>query len=302
MEKEVDPQVLAVLNEKRLSGAPLAPAEVIAKMGVQEARKKVFENSWLGAGDVVIAALWAEQICVAADGRWFHLESLQTERRPGGGARPASQAQRAKDRLELLKKSFDAAQGIRVVLQTNRLAIAEAEINRGAKLSVRVRDEHEWHVASWEPRQKLAVLVRGERGWTPGDAELRAARERIGMPEPEPEVEVDGSPEGLRAGALAYVTRHFKGYGYGAKSSSDPAQGWDIEVSGKKGELLLRIAVKGVSAQSPAIQLTPEERKASVREPLWRLLVVTDPGTPEALHKIYKPSEIPQVPGIEAQG
>ena len=53
---------------------------------------------------------------------------------------------------------------------------------------------------------------------------------------------------------------------------------------------------------SPKFQLTSEEQACSVREPLWRLLVVSDAGTAIAQHKIYKPSEMSQAPGFEAQG
>jgi hypothetical protein len=301
MDKEAAPEVLAALDEKRLSGAPLAPAEVLARMGVADARKKAFETIWLAAGDLVVAGLWAEQVCVGADGRWFCLETLDPQRRPdGSGPRAASQVQRAKDRLGLLKKAFDGGQTFRAVLQTNRIAIAEIESNRSAKLSIRVRDDEEWHVASWEPLKKLAVLVRGARGWLPSEADLQAAKRRLGMQDEAPAAAADGSPEGLRAAALAYVTRHFTGYGYGAGNVAGQALGYDIEVTDKKGETLLKVAVKGAVSAQPGVQLTDEERLGSVREPLWRLLLVSDPGTPMAQHKIYKASELPQVPGIES--
>jgi hypothetical protein len=300
MENEVDRQVLAALNEKRLSGPPHTPAEVIARMGVQEARQKALETAWLATGDVVVAAVWAEQVCVGADGRWFYLESLDAPHRPGGGVRTSSQVQGAKARLALLKRTLDADQGFRAVLQTNRVAIAEAETNRSAKVSIRVRDDDEWHVASWEPEQKLAVLVRGSRGWKPSDVELRAARLRLGIPEVEAAMAVDGSPDGLQAAARAYVTRHFKGYGYSAENVAGQALGYDIEVSSKKGEALLKVAVKGASSSLPRVQLTSDERQGATREALWRLLVVTDPGTPAAQHKIYKASEVPQLPGLES--
>ena len=38
MDKEVDPAVLAVINEKRLLGDKRTPVEIIAKMGVFDAR------------------------------------------------------------------------------------------------------------------------------------------------------------------------------------------------------------------------------------------------------------------------
>jgi hypothetical protein len=75
-----------------------------------------------------------------------------------------------------------------------------------------------------------------------------------------------------------------------------------VEVSNAKGATLLRVVVKGTGTGSPKFQLTSEEQACSVREPLWRLLVVSDAGTAIAQHKIYKPSEMSQAPGFEAQG
>jgi hypothetical protein len=305
MDKEVEPHVLAVIDEMRLSGPRLTPVEIVAKMGVFDARDKPFDHAWLATGDNVIATIWAEYVSVGAGGRWFYLESLDTQHRAGGGTRAPNQVQRAKDRLALLKRTFDAGQGFRSVLQTNRIAIAELEINKGAKVSTRVRDDAEWHVATWEPEQKLAVLVRGPRGWVPDEAELEAAKARGSVPqedEPAPVVSEQASREEVQAAAMGYVMRHFKGYGYNAEDVTSQGLGYDIEVSNAKGAALLKVTVKGTSAGQPGFQLTSEERAGSVREPLWRLLVVADALGPTAQHKIYKPSEMEQAPGFELPG
>jgi hypothetical protein len=303
MDKEVDPRVLAVIDEMRLSGPRLTPVEIVAKMGVFDAREKPFEHAWLATGDNVIATIWAEHVAVGAGGRWFCLESLDTQHRPGGGARTANQVQRAKDRLALLKRTFDAGQGFRAVLQTNRIAIVELESNKNAKVSTRVRDDDEWHVASWEPEQQLAVLVRGARGWAPDEAEIQAARAKGGVPTPaQPEPAVSSGPvsrEEVQAAAMDYVMRHFKGYGYLAEDVSARKPGHDIEVSNAKGAMLLKVVVKGTTTGVPGFQLTEEERASSTREPLWRLLVVADALGPVAQHKIYKPSEMAQAPGFD---
>ncbi|HEX4510588.1 MAG TPA: DUF3883 domain-containing protein [Burkholderiaceae bacterium] len=302
MDKEVDPQVLAVINEKRLSGPRLAPVEIVAKMGVFDARDKAYEYAWLATGDNVIATIWAEYVSIGSSARWFCIESLDTQRRAGGGTRTANQVQRARDRLALLKRTFDAGAGFRAVLQTNRVAIVELESNKSAKVSTRVRDEHEWYVASWEPEQQLAVLVRGPRGWVPTEADMQAAKARAGIrDEAEPDVAAPGavSQEELQAAAMAYVTRHFTGYGYRAENLREQKLGYDIEVSNAKG-VLLKVAVKGSATAMPKVELTADERASSTREPLWRLLLVTDPGSPAAQHKIYKPSELDQVPGLDA--
>lgn len=304
MENEVDSQVLAVINEKRLSGPRLTPVEIVAKMGVFDARDKPFDHAWLATGDNVIATIWAEWVNVGSGGRWFYLESLDIHHRAGGGERSAQQVQRAKDRLSLLKRTFDAGTSFRAVVQTNRIAILETESNKDAKVSTRVRDDEEWHVASWEPEQKLAVLVRGPRGWTPTDAEVLVARQRGNVPQPlsasasanaAPAGDDKPSPEAVQAAALEYVVKHFTGYGYKAENMT--GKGFDLEVSNAKGQTLLRVVVKGTAPGVPSFKLSKEESDCSKREPLWRLLVVTDAGSGVAQHKIYKPNEISSAPG-----
>ena len=302
MDKEVDPSVLAVIDEMRLSGPRLTPVEIVAKMGVFDARDKPFDQAWLATGDNVIATVWAEYVSVGEGGRWFCLESLDVQQRAAGGDRTPHQVQRAKDRLALLKRTFDAEQGFRAVLQTNRVPIAELESNKAAKVSTRVRDESEWHVAVWEPQRKLAVLVRGPRGWIPGEADIHAARARGSVPATAPEAQAASgqvSREDVQAAATAYVMRHFKGYGYNAEDVSSQGLGYGIEVSNAKGATLLRVVVKGTATGLPAFQLTDEERAGSAREPLWRLLVVSDALGPTAQHKIYKASEMAQAPGFD---
>jgi hypothetical protein len=300
MDKEVDPPVLALINEKRLLGEKRSPVEIIARMGVADARQKASEQAWLATGDNVIATIWAELVTIGAGGRWFCLESLDTQRRAGGGARTAVQTQRAKDRLQLLKQVLDAGQGFRAVLQTNRVAIADRETDKAAKVSIRVPDPEEWHVATWSPDQKFAVLVRGPRGWRPTEEDLQAARERGGVAAAAPEVPA-GQPsrDEVQAAAMNYLTRHFAGYGYKAENVAGQNLGYDIEVSDKKGVTLLKLAVKGLAAGMAGFQLTGEERACAKRGDPWRLAVVTDALGPAAQHTLYKPSDVDKAPGLE---
>ena len=300
MEKEVEPAVLALINEKRLTGEKRTPVEIIARMGVFEARDKAGDHAWLATGDNVIATIWAELVSIGSGGRWFYLESLDAQHRLGGGERSAQQIQRAKDRMTLLKRSIDAGQGVRAVLQTNRIAIADLETDKAAKVSTRVPDEQEWHVASWDADLKVAVLVRGARGWLPTEEELQAARARGGVPVVAPEpVVVLASREELQAAALDYLTRHFAGYGYKPENVVGQNLGYDIEVKDKKGATLLKLAVKGTAVGMASFQLTPEERACAKKTEQWRLVVVTDVPGPAAGHKLYKPTEIDSAPGLE---
>jgi hypothetical protein len=300
MDKEVDPAVLAVINEKRLLGEKRTPVDIIAKMGVFDARQKASEYAWLATGDIVIATIWVEFVQIGTGGRWFYLESLDTQHRIGGGERTALQAQRAKDRLELLKRSLDAARGFRAVLQTNRVPILDLENNRAAKVSTRVPDDEEWHVAAWDADQRLAVLVRGPRGWLPTEEDMQAARARGGVPPAAPQgPSGQASREEVQAAAMVYLTRHFAGYGYKAENVAGQELGYDIEVSDKKGALLLKLAVKGTAAGMTGFQLTAQERACAKQGDPWRLAVVTDAFGPAAQHKLYKPSEIDNAPGLE---
>lgn len=300
MDKEVDPSVMALINEKRLLGDKRTPVEIITKMGVFDARDKASDYAWMASGDNVIATIWAEFISVAAGGRWFYLESLDTHHRVGGGERTALQIQRSKDRIQLLKRSLDAGQGFRAVLQTNRVQIADLESDKAAKVSVRVPDELEWHVASWDAEEKLAVLVRGPRGWEPTKAEVDAARARGSVPA----VVVNtgtgqATREDVQAGAIDYLVRHFGGYGYKPEHVSSQNLGYDIEVTDKKGNTLLKLAVKGTATGLRSFQLTSEERACAQKGDPWRLAVVTDATSSAAQHRIYKPQEIDSAPGLE---
>jgi hypothetical protein len=300
MDKEVDPAVLAVINEKRLTGEKRTPVEIIAKMGVFDARQKASDQAWLATGDNVIATIWAEFVSIGAGGRWFYLESLDPHRRIGGGDRSALQIQRAKDRLALLKRTLDAGLGLRAVLQTNRVAILDAETDRAAKVSTRVPDDQEWHIATWDPPRKIAVLVRGPRGWAPSDEEVESARARGSVPAAVPEgPSGQATAEDAQAAAMDYLTRHFAGYGYKAENVSSQALGYDIEVLDKKGATLLKLAVKGTTTGVTTFRLTGEERACAKRGDPWRLAVVTDAIGAAAQHKLYKPSEIDKAPGLE---
>ncbi|MDM0046220.1 hypothetical protein QTH91_17140 [Variovorax dokdonensis] len=298
MESEVDPKVLAVIEEERLSGPPLTPVEVLSKLGVLEARSKPFESAWLATGDSVVAAIWAEYVNVAANGQWYIVESLNAEVRADGRERNATQAQRAEFRLAQLKRAFEAGQGFRAVLQTNRLGIVEAESNRSAKISIRVRDDEEWHVASWSEELQLAVLVRGARGWQPTVDELKSARRSHALPggaAADGDAAQGASAQDVDEAAKGYIIRHFSSYGYQAEDVSSQALGYDVEVKDKKGGLLLRVCVRGASVGVQTRKLSPQEQASAKGEKLWRLFVVADALTGAAKHKIYKADEVAQV-------
>jgi hypothetical protein len=103
----------------------------------------------------------------------------------------------------------------------------------------------------------------------------------------------------VQAAAFEYVVKHFTGYGYKAENLSEKNLGYDLEVSNAKGQTLLRVVVKGTAPGVPNFRLDAEQLACSTREPLWRLLVVTDAGGATAQHRIFKPTEISSAPGYE---
>ncbi|CAN7220869.1 hypothetical protein LJR039_000701 [Pseudorhodoferax sp. LjRoot39] len=299
MDKEVAPAVLAVINEKRLSGDKRTPVEIITKMGVFDARDKASDMAWLASGDNIIVTIWAELVSVGEGGRWFLLESLDPLHRIGGGERTELRIQRTKDRIQLIKRALDADQGLRAVLQTNRVAIADLETDKAARMSVRVPDEQEWHVAVWSPEQRHVVLVRGPRGWVPNEAEIQAARARAGIVDAAPDaaaIAVGGGD--LQSAALDHLTRHFAGYGYKTEMLETPNPGYAAEVRDKKGKTLLKLVVKGTATGATGYALTAEERAFARRDPQWRLAVVSDVGSPAAQHKLYNGADMDKAPGL----
>jgi hypothetical protein len=298
MDKEVTPAVLAVLNEKRLSGDKRTPVDVVAKMGVLDARDKASEQGWLATGDNVILPIWGELISVGANGRWFLLESLDPLHRVGGGDRTELRIQRSKDRIGLIKRALDADQDVRVVLQTNRVAIAAIETDKAARLSVRVPDDEMWHVATWSPEQRHVVLVRGPRGWTPDEAEIAEARARAGIADAPAgaALQTPSGATGLQGLAQEHLFKHFGSYGYKVLEVAGP--GYDFEVHDKKGNTLLTLVVKGTGTGAKGFALTKAERACGLRDERWRLAVVSDPGTAVAQHRLYRGKEIDNAPGL----
>ena len=98
---------------------------------------------------------------------------------------------------------------------------------------------------------------------------------------------------------MDYLMRHFGGYGYKTENVASQDLGYDIQVSDKKGAVLLNLAVKGTAAGMAGFQLTGEERACAKRGDPWRLAVVTDALGPTAQHKLYKPSEIDNASGLQ---
>jgi len=107
------------------------------------------------------------------------------------------------------------------------------------------------------------------------------------------------SQDKVQAVAVEYLKRHFAGYGYKSTMVTSQNIGYDIEVSDKKGNTLLKLAVKGTVVGMTSFQLTSEERACAKRVDQWRLVVVSDTGSAAATHKLYKPAEIDSAPGLE---
>lgn len=77
--------------------------------------------------------------------------------------------------------------------------------------------------------------------------------------------------------AIGMVTKHYESLRYAVISREKDNTGWDLEA--RRGDLLLRLEVKGLSGGIPFVEITPNEYKAMMSRQFrkfYRLCIVTD--------------------------
>jgi hypothetical protein len=90
------------------------------------------------------------------------------------------------------------------------------------------------------------------------------------------------------------MTTYFVGTGLRVHDASDLNLGYDLEVTDAHGVSVHKVEVKGTSAQTPGSFLTRNERACSMREPTWRLAVVTD-ALGLAKSRVYTPKDMEEL-------
>lgn len=105
-------------------------------------------------------------------------------------------------------------------------------------------------------------LVRGKR------TKPASAKGRRGKQDQDRKVQIEWA-------AIALCRKYFEDLGYEVKTVEKDNRGWDLEA--KSGRTLLQIEVKGLSGDSIAVELTPNEYNAfSEKSDRYRLSVVTN--------------------------
>jgi hypothetical protein len=313
MDSEVDPQVMHVINEDLLNRGRQNIYEVLARLGVRDAKAKLFDYVWEVPGGAPIFTVWAEFVYFhPGAGRMFYVESLEeTTLLMGGGAMDQGQLGRTRERRRLLTKVKGGDPFI-VVLQTNERSIPELLRNVTAKPRLRIKDSN-WHIARWDGPRGRAILVRGEKGWSPTDDEVdeyaaqRSFTSAVTGLKPESpvqlaaDVEADLGPslwfpdqahrERVESAAVIHMQSHYRALGLSAESVEDRKLGYDLDVKDGAGVSVHRVEVKGTAGADTAFFLTRRERACSESEPRWLLAVVSDAlGSPR--HSVYSALEM----------
>lgn len=296
MRNEVRPEVLRFIDERYLTAGSLGANDVLRKLGIRIIGKmdpEQFEYAWKLPGGGYLVTIWSEDVKVHPDKHWFYVDTLDTVHRRGGGEREEDQQRRAERRIRFLRELYQSKGEFIGLLQINRIPIEQLEQqNLSAKVSMRVKDIEQWHVASWDEARQRAVLVRGPRGWVPSHEEVEAvlapspastawtgapAKPPPEHPEEQPRVWFPDQEhrDRVEAASISHVKDHYRKLGLKVEDVSPQNLGYDLVVSDQAGHPMQRIEVKGTSMDTQGFFLTRNEFKQGHALPTWRLAIVT---------------------------
>ncbi|NMM81017.1 hypothetical protein B2J86_08795 [Acidovorax sp. SRB_14] len=295
MRHEVPQEVLAVVDQYFINYGKRNIYDVLEKLGVSDARNKLFEYVWEVPTGAPIFTIWAEDVGVhPLNGRMFSVEGLEERSTLIGGAlMSAAQLQRTNDRRRLMSKIL-TGQPFIAVLQTNERSIDELKRNEISKPAQRIKDSP-WHVARWDEARERAILVRGEPGWAPSDAEIEqylTHRKIVDPDKPQDLITQPRSGEGseellfrfpdqdhrdlVEAKSMEKMMDLFVKEGLNPQDVSKFNLGYDIDVLADDGSSVLHVEVKGTASDLPGFFLTRNEWLKAGTDPLWELAVVTN--------------------------
>jgi len=305
---------MAIVNSVLASKGKKNVYDVLAGLGVRDAKNKIFDYVWEVPTGAPIFTIWAELVHAdEATGRWFFVDTMNTLTLLGGGERDEQQQQRARHRLAQLAR-VKAGEEFIAILQTNTRSLDELKRNLTAKPLDRVKDPEHWRVARWDGDRQRVVLVRGSRDWNPTDSEVDLHLTRLGLlggshfpgkPEeslvsppisqPPPQFHI-GFPDQehrdqVEAASMKFMIEHYQRLGFASNDVSVENRGYDIEVRDKSGAVVHMVEVKGTSSALPGFFLSRNERRCAESEPKWLLAVVTDALSTPRLH-LYSASEM----------
>jgi hypothetical protein len=253
--------------------------------GIRHCEGVTVETSSEAFGDSQSKA--QEQLRVhAKTGNWFYIDSLDTIHRRGGGLRTDKQRERAENRVDILRDAFlDRKAGFTGLLQINKIPIEQLEQNSTAKISVRVKDEDRWYVASWDERRQRAIVVRARSDWATLDEIDGAANPESAPPEEPPALNPEDQPklvfpdqehrDKVETASMEFVTTEYERCGFKVDDVSPQNRGFDLLVRDKEGRTVEYVEVKGTSMATPAFFLTRNEFLRAQGLPTWRLAIVT---------------------------
>lgn len=317
MRHEVPQEVLAVIDHYLTNYGKQNIYDVLEKLGVREAKNKRFEYVWEVSTGAPIFTIWAEEVGVhPLNGRMFSVEVLEERSTLIGGAlMSAAQLQRTNDRRRLMSQML-AGQPFIAVLQTNERSIDGLMRNEISKPAQRIKDSP-WNVARRDEAQARAILVRGEFGWAPSDAEIEqylTHREIIDPDKPQDHIAQPRSGEGseglmfsfpdkdlrdqVEAKSMEIMMNFFVKEGLNPRDVSKCNLGYDIDVLADDGSSVFHVEVKGTASDLQGFFLTRNEWSMAGTDPLWELAIVTN-ALGECQVERYAPWEVEKYFGFE---
>lgn len=297
MRQEVAPKVLAIIDQYLRDHGKQNIYDVLQRLGVRDANSQAtkIEYAWEVPTGAPIFTIWAEGVCVhPLSGGMFSVENMK-ERNTliNGDLMNPGQRRRTNERRRLMRQVL-GGQPFIAVLQTDVRSRAELMQGISAKPDLRIKDSP-WHVAHWDAAKQRAILVRGEPGWCPSEAEVDqylvhghiVSPDQPGFPEAPPREEKNSGVPTLtfpdqahrdlvEARSMATMMQFFVGESLFPVDVSNDNLGYDIDVRNADGVSVFHVEVKGTASSEPGFFLTRNEWATAGVDDLWELALVTN--------------------------
>ncbi len=281
MRHEIDPTLLAWLEEKRLKHGTSTLTTLLEKLGIGIVNGKDTQYAWAWRRRAIpkhVVTVWSEDVSIDQTGVWATEVSLAPS---GSPTYTPDQVLRESERIAILEEIARDGENCKVILMINRRSREEEANGVAASADFRVIDTELWHIERSEDSGQLR-LCRGTRPINEPEVVLPSGQEsansddeadadlRLRFPDQE-------MRERVEKAAIKYAQQEYAAEGV-VKSVESENLGYDLTVTNVcSGELISKVEVKGTSGSDENFYLTRNEfREASEDPQRWRLAVVVD--------------------------
>jgi hypothetical protein len=281
MRHEIDPTLLAWLEEQRLKYGSSTLTTLLEKLGIGIVNGKDTLYAWAWRRRAIpkyVVTIWSEDVAIDQTGVWETEVSLAPS---GSPTYTPDQVLRESERIGILDEIARDGEDCKVILMINRRSKEEEVNGVAASADFRVIDTELWHVERSEDSGQLK-LRRGTRSINEPEVVLPGGQE---VPSPNDETDTDlrfrfpdqETRDRVEKAAIKYAQQEYAAEG-AVRSVESENLGYDLTVTNvSSGELIIKVEVKGTSGPDENFFLTRNEfREASEDPQRWRLAVVVD--------------------------